>query len=158
MLGLEPVVRAYIARSIRLRGVLDLRAITDIWPIVVGRSMAERTRPKRFDRRRLEIGVPDSMWASELRFQGEQILKRINNLMPEDGHRIESIRFSVGGYSEAVPATRPPKPVERSIPLTDEQKDALKHIADPELRALVAQVIERDIGRLNEQNREEGTE
>ena len=158
MLGLEPVVRAYIARSVRLRGGLDLLAITDIWPIVVGRKMAQRTRPKKFDRKRLDVGVPDSMWASELRFQGDKILNRINGLMPEGAQPIKSIRFSVGGYTDSSQPMRPPKAPEQPLPLTEEQKDALEHIADPELRAIVAQVMERDPGRQNEPIREEEIE
>lgn len=148
MLGLEPIVRTYIAWTVRQRGGLDLEAMREIWPIVVGRTMARRTRPKALRGTRLEVGVPDGTWLSELRFHTNRILERINRMLPDSVGPIGSVRFSVGGHPEWSPEPDADGEASSAVPLTAEQREALEQIADPELRAVVARVIERDSGRL----------
>jgi hypothetical protein len=148
MRGLEPIVRAFVRWSVDRRGRLDLETLEAIWPLAVGRVWGERTRPKALRGPRLEVAVPDGVWLAELRFQRERILERLNDLLPEEAGRLESIRLTVGGAPAWAPTRPPSEAAEERVPLTVEQEEALDAIDDPELRAVVARVIERDTGRL----------
>lgn len=150
MLGLEPVVRAYLSWVARREGRLTIQALETVWPIAVGRVWAQHTRPHALRGGKLEVAVPDSVWQSELRFQRQRILERLSRFWPERVAPITAILFSVGevGPRAAAPAGRAKK--RERIPLTELQEQSAAGIRDPALRSLVTRVIERDDGRLRE--------
>lgn len=147
MLDFEPVVQAYVAWSIRRHGRLTVDAMQTIWPLVVGRAWAQRTRPEHLVRGRLEVAVVDGVWLSELRYQRERIVSRLNRLLPSETAQVTELRLRVG----EVGATHVPRAVgEREggrIPLTAGQREGLDRIDDPGLKSLIGRIVERDMGR-----------
>jgi hypothetical protein len=150
MRGLEPIVRAYVRWAVEEKGRLDVPTLEAVWPIAVGRVWGERTRPKVLRGHKLEVGVPDGVWLAELRYQSDQILERLNELLPDGVGPLESLRLTVGGAP-----TWEPRPVgelaaDERLPLTPDQGEALATIDVEALRAAVARVIERAPGRAAE--------
>jgi hypothetical protein len=148
LIGLEPVIRAYLAWILEQNKRLDVEAIETVWGLAVGGSWASHTQPTALSGTTLEVTVPDSVWLSELRFQSERILSRLNRLLPSDCPPIERLRLVIGAPARpgrAEPARETGKSAR--IPLNEEQRAALETIADPGLRDLVSRVIERDTGR-----------
>ena len=153
MLGLEPVIHAYVAWAVKKSGRLELSTIQAIWPISVGRVWAQHTQPKRLSGGRLDVAVVDSVWLNELRFQSERILKRLNRLFPDGVKPIRSLRLTLGNV-EPQRAGRGEMKVDPNIrvPLTEEQRAGIARISDPKLREVVCRVIERDVGRLSNES------
>jgi hypothetical protein len=79
------------------------RAISTMkkWEIVVGKDMASRSWPERYDHGTLWVAVVGSAWAQELRMQQEQILTRLNETANEETLFV-SIRFGVRPLKKAV--------------------------------------------------------
>jgi hypothetical protein len=141
MLGFEPVVHAYIGWAVRRRGKLDVETMKQIWPIAVGKVWAERTQPVELRGRHLAVAVPDSVWLSELRFQTNQILARINRLLPEEVAPLESIRLEVSDRLHwSPPSALGLQTVQERRPLSALEEEALGEIEDPWLRELVERV------------------
>lgn len=150
MLGLEPVIHAYVAWAVQKHGRLELDTIQAIWPISVGRVWAEHTQPKGLRGGRLDVAVVDNVWLNELRFQSERVLARLNRLLPKEVTPLRSLRLEVGHVElRAMDQSEgQPDPGVRT-PLTEEQAEGIAKIADPTLREIVSRVIERDVGRLS---------
>jgi hypothetical protein len=55
------------------------------WELVVGKEMANRSWPERFDHGTLWVAVTGSAWAQELRMQKDEILARLNIIAEEPG-------------------------------------------------------------------------
>lgn len=79
------------------------RAITVMrkWELVVGKDMANRSWPERYDHGTLWIAVTGSAWAQELRMQKDEILSRLNTIADEPGLFINA-RFGVRPLKKAV--------------------------------------------------------
>lgn len=79
------------------------RAISTMkkWEIVVGKEMAARSWPERYDHGTLWVAVVGSAWAQELRMQQEQILARLNETANEETLFV-SVRFGVRPLKKAV--------------------------------------------------------
>ncbi len=148
MLGLEPVVHAYVIWAIRQRGRLDVEILRAIWPLAVGRVWAERTQPQTLSGPVLEVVVADAVWLSELRFQQDRIRGRLNGLLPASVKRITKLKLKVGHVAPVVRSEVSEPKQELRVPLTDEQRTEVEKISDPSLRAIVSRVVERDVGRL----------
>jgi hypothetical protein len=147
MLGLEPVVQAYLAWAIERRGRLDLEALAAVWPIAMGATWARYTRPYALAGGRLEVEVPDGVWMAELHYQAPGIVARLNRMLPAGVPRIETLRSRVGsgGWPQA-PVAAPPPTVNEGA-LLAEHGAALENIGDAELRRLVGRVVRRTAGR-----------
>ena len=65
------------------------------WKEIVGEEIAKRTRPDSLKYGRLTIRVSDSIWAQELSFQKEVILKRLRRYLDE-GTIVRDVVFQVG--------------------------------------------------------------
>ena len=55
------------------------------WELVVGKDMANRSWPERFDHGTVWIAVTGSAWAQELRMQKDEIIARLNSIADEPG-------------------------------------------------------------------------
>lgn len=66
------------------------------WPEIVGAEIAKRTRPECIRNNTLVIRVASSVWAQELSFQKEIILRRLRRLYPEHD-MVHDIHFYVAG-------------------------------------------------------------
>mgnify|MGYP001367813505 CR=1 FL=1 len=64
------------------------------WPEIMGRAIAERSRPEYIRKNTLYISVNDSSWLQELSFQKSVILKRLQRFIAQDTE-IKDIRFFV---------------------------------------------------------------
>ncbi len=79
------------------------RAISTMkkWEIVVGKEMANRSWPEKFDHGTVWVAVTGSAWAQELRLQKDEILARLND-MAGDTNLFVNIRFGVRPLKKAV--------------------------------------------------------
>lgn len=71
------------------------------WEQVVGKEMANRSWPERFDHGTVWVAVVGSAWAQELRMQKDEILSRLNTLA-DDPSLFVSVRFGVRPIKRAV--------------------------------------------------------
>ena len=55
------------------------------WELVVGKDMANRSWPERFDHGTIWVAVTGSAWAQELRMQKDEIIARLNTIADEPG-------------------------------------------------------------------------
>ena len=79
------------------------RAISTMkkWELVVGKEMAVRCWPERYDHGTVWVAVVGSAWAQELRMQKDEILNRLNTLAGEPGLFV-ALRFGVRPIKRAV--------------------------------------------------------
>ena len=84
------------------------RAISTLkrWEQAVGKDMAERSAPERYDHGTVWVAVTSSVWAQELRMQKEEIIARLNQIAGEPGLFV-NLRFGVRPINRAAlgPAT-----------------------------------------------------
>ena len=64
------------------------------WELVVGKDMANRSWPERYDHGTIWVAVTGSAWAQELRMQKDEILSRLNSIADEPGLFLNA-RFGV---------------------------------------------------------------
>ncbi len=67
------------------------------WKEIVGEEIAKRSKPECIRGNALVVRVKDSIWAQELTFQKELILKRLKPYMNSDDI-VEDVRFCVGAF------------------------------------------------------------
>ncbi|MBX7138909.1 MAG: DUF721 domain-containing protein [Oligoflexia bacterium] len=65
------------------------------WPEIVGQDIADRTKPESLAHGVLSVRVVDSVWAQELGFHKQAILKRLKRYLEPD-QNVEDVRFFVG--------------------------------------------------------------
>ena len=63
------------------------------WSRIVGSANSRNTSPVEIDGRALVIGVSSPAWMTQARFYSSSFVAKINDFEPEDGFRIESVRF-----------------------------------------------------------------
>jgi predicted nucleic acid-binding Zn ribbon protein len=87
----EPPAPAPVGRSLdRLLRHLGspkaktVRSVFDDWAEVVGESLAAHADPVSLRRGRLVVAVPDSAWATQLRFLEPQLLARLADAFGSD--------------------------------------------------------------------------
>jgi predicted nucleic acid-binding Zn ribbon protein len=65
------------------------------WPEIVGEEIAKRTKPEFIRNGTLHIRVSDSIWAQELSFQKDVILKRLKRHLNQN-EVLSNVQFFVG--------------------------------------------------------------
>ena len=98
------------------------------WEQVVGKEMANRSWPERYDHGTLWIAVTGSAWAQELRMQKDEILSRLNTIADEPGLFLNA-RFGVRPLAKAVVGLAADSPVAESEGLT------IREIAERRMKA-----------------------
>jgi hypothetical protein len=109
------------------------------WARAAGVQIAAGAHPKAFSRGILTIECSSSVWASELTYLSDQILRRMRELAPD--HPVKRLRFMVG--KTEVERDRAPVPKiedrdERPAPLDLDSARALAEgVRDDRLRAAI---------------------
>jgi predicted nucleic acid-binding Zn ribbon protein len=65
------------------------------WDEIVGKDVAKRAKPDRVSRGVLFVRVASSVWAQELTFQKDLILKKLNSFFSKD-QLLKDVKFYVG--------------------------------------------------------------
>jgi len=127
------------------------------WNELVGPQVARYSQPKSLKKKILTVSVYDSIWRHHLELNKEALLEKINRGRAEP--LVEKIVIRVGEIPEELPVLNPNhrllekvktktvrpgksrKPPVRK--LTDEEKELLSKLTDPELRALGKKLLQR---------------
>ena len=65
-------------------------SVIKLWPEIVGEDIAEHCQPERLHTGTLLVGVTDSNWATELRYNGAYIIEKLaEQLAPDAIKRLE---------------------------------------------------------------------
>lgn len=114
---------------------MRLYRLWDLWPGIVGASLADHARPMRWQGRNLVIRVEHPAWMQELGFLKQQIREKIDGAFPEA--KIRAIRFEVGELPS--PPKGATKAAARKLRELDEDEleyieQALGEIDDPDTK------------------------
>ncbi|HEY4683089.1 MAG TPA: DUF721 domain-containing protein [Candidatus Acidoferrales bacterium] len=148
MEALAPIIRRWIEElesSWPEWGKHRLELMQALWPAVVGRSLARRTKPVAWRTHRLQVGVPDPAWRGQMETLAGPLLAAIRRWFPpltvaalefvvdenlgSSASPEENTTAGAGALSEAPPSAGTDLPLEA--------------IGDEELRKLVAKVASR---------------
>ncbi|MBI1332330.1 MAG: DUF721 domain-containing protein [Armatimonadetes bacterium] len=97
------------------------------WEQVVGKEMAARSWPERYDHGTVWVAVVGSAWAQELRMQKDEILARLNTIANEPTLFVNA-RFGVRPLKKAVINTEPEREEDEFKTLT------IREIAERRMR------------------------
>ncbi len=122
------------------------------WNRSVPDRVVNHARPVRLEHGLLTVHVSSSVWANELFYLSEDLLKRVQAFAPESG--VREIRFKVGPLppllvQRAAPPHEP-EPV-RLAALPEELGRALSRVHDDDLRSTIAQAA--TAGLIRDQDR-----
>lgn len=78
------------------RGAAPEEAVPLAWPLVCGKSVAERTRAVEFHEGELVVEVPDKSWRNEL---AGYLPHYLHQLKSATGISVEKIRFVVASHA-----------------------------------------------------------
>ncbi len=114
------------------------------WESAVGTRIAARARPVRLERGVLLVRAATATWSQELTLLADVIVAQLR----ARGVAVDSLRFRVGSVD---PPERPPSRQEvrtspPSAPLPPEVSLELRHIADPDLREVIARAAAKNLG------------
>ena len=98
------------AGNLRISEGMRLYRLWDLWPGIVGESLAEHARPARWQGRNLVVRVEHSAWMQELSFLKHTLKEKIDEAFPEA--KVRGIRFEIGKLPES------PKGATKSMPRT----------------------------------------
>ncbi|MHB8846447.1 MAG: DUF721 domain-containing protein [Nitrospirota bacterium] len=116
-----------------------------LWAKAVGPGIARHSQPASIRGKRLTVVVDSSAWMQQLSMLKPEIISKVNDRLGPDG--IEGITLRLGELED--PAGPPEEARPAAGPLdTAERKrieEYLAGIADPEARAALRQVIEKDL-------------
>ena len=81
--------------NLGLKNKLENYRFISHWQEIVGEKLAKVSKVDRVAQRVVYITVASAVWSSELKFEEDLILKRINAFM-SDTNQVKQIRFFVG--------------------------------------------------------------
>jgi hypothetical protein len=131
---------------------LDL--LVAVWPLMLGRRLADHTRPVAWSKGRVDVAVDQPEWQSQLENMAKDVRKQVNKwwgsellrevrFVPERGKRTEIRKSKLEIRSSKVGA-----PAENKLGAAlKELEPALNRIADTDLRELVARVAGQYLAR-----------
>jgi len=133
---------------------LDL--LTAVWPLMVGRRLADHTRPVAWSKGRVDVAVDQPEWQSQLESMARDVRKQVNKwwgselvrevrFVPEKARRLETRKSIPKDRDEIRNAKLSPRAggtaSESALRAALKKLEpALKGIADADLRELVARV------------------
>lgn len=118
------------------------------WSRSVPQRIVDHARPVRLTRGTLVVNVSSSVWANELLYLTDDLLRRLKEHAPES--RIEKIRFRVGplpDLPERPKGAPPPAEPVRLAALPEELGRALSRIDDDELRQTISEAARTSLAR-----------
>lgn len=134
------------------RDALPLAAVTSVWPLAVGETVARQAWPLRIGRDgTLHVATSSATWAFELDRLAPEILERLATQLTT-GQAPPKLRFAVGPIPEpATPADddpsvapAPPTPTPEEVVAAEAAAAA---IDDPDLRELVARAAKASLAK-----------
>jgi hypothetical protein len=136
-------VGTLLRTSARLAARSD-RIDPDRWRRIVGERVAQRTRPGSIRGGELTVHVASAVWAQELTFLSTALLEKL----AAEGFSVKELRFRVGDVGEPAPKAAPAAPAAPpKAALPPELEERLRGIADPGLRAAIAEAAAYSLGR-----------
>jgi hypothetical protein len=138
-----------------LRGVypapdqLEAAKVFAWWSRSVPPRILDHARPVRLSRGVLIVHVSSSVWANELHYLSDDLLRRVQAASPGGG--VRRIRFQVGPLPD-MPCHRhdpapPPEPV-RLTSLPEELGRALSRVHDDDLRKVITEAATTSLARM----------
>ena len=116
-----------------------------LWAKAVGPGIARHSQPASIRGRRLTVIVDSSAWMQQLSMLKPEIIAKVNARLGPDG--IEGITLKLGELEG--PAGPPEESRPAAGPLDTAERDRIEEylagIADPDARAALRQVIEKDL-------------
>ena len=82
----------------------QVERLRQIWPTLVGETVANHTRPIRISRKVLHVATSSPAWAQNLAYQRRLILKKLS---PHLSAPINDIRFRPGEWQESINTSNP---------------------------------------------------
>lgn len=112
------------------------------WPHIIG-DLRTKVCLEKIHKETLVLGVYDSCWLQELYLLSPILLKKINEKL-ENVH-IKKLRFKQTGkkHIKEKKSTTTKKIVNKKITLTDNEKETLKNIKDPDLESALRKFLIR---------------
>lgn len=124
---------------------IRLLHVQDAWAAVAGPALAARTWPVTVGGDVVVIHVHDSQWLHELTYMRQDLLQRLQTLVPSAG--LKGLRLRLGEVlpvpQRRPPDSGPPPPPRLAPPRLSSEPDAatraaLDAVADPELKQILA--------------------
>ena len=119
------------------------------WARAAGRQIASGARPKAFSRGVLTVECTSSVWANELTYLGDQLLRRMREVAPD--HPVKRLRFMVGRgrprQEDEAPAAKNSDRDERPAPPDlNEARAQAEGVRDERLRAAIQAALQTTAG------------
>jgi len=136
-----------------LAGRFSIFRVTARWEEAVGDVVAEHARPQSLKGGKLSVLVDSPVWMQQLSFLKPELVEKVNRSLGEE--LVKDIVLTLG----AVSAKRKKRePLPELPPLTPEERESaqriLKDISDPEIRAALGSLIEKDLRSKKRKTRE----
>jgi len=116
--------------------------IWQVWDRAVGRQLAAKARPSKFNDGLLTVVVISAPWMQQLNFMKRDIAQRLNDMLGKE--LVREIYLKAGRPAVAEQAVPPSQPTRRA--LTGEEKEkicrASQEIRDEELRQAFVRLME----------------
>lgn len=116
-----------------------------LWAKAVGPGIARHSRPASIRGRRLTVIVDSSAWMQQLSMLKPEIIAKVNDRLGPDG--IEGITLKLGELEGPGGPPEEPRPAAGPLDAAERLRieEYLAGIADPDARAALRQVIEKDL-------------
>ncbi len=154
--GGKSVVGDLVQQALRKHPAFSANPLGD-WKEMMGESAARSSQPMSLKKKVLKVVVHDSIWKHHLELNAEALIAKINRGRPEP--IVEKIVFKIGEVPETMPVINPNHQLlekmgskrrrgksKRKVPLrglTEEEKDLLAALPDPELRKIGKRLLGR---------------
>lgn len=86
-----------IENQSQLQGAQEFQRLEKAWSELVGRAVADQTRPCSISRDVLYVAASSSVWVQDLKFQRRSILKKLNALL---SNPLNDIHFSTSQWQK----------------------------------------------------------
>lgn len=131
------------AQENKQRDVVSIELLESVWPWLVGKDMARRTRPVSWEDGTLHIDVSTYAWVQELSFHQQDLTTRIKKLFPWP---LKQLRLSVSTHFT-------PLPIEDDMPIIKGRPlKAQRPVWHAD--ALDEQEVEEDLSKLDDDLRD----
>jgi predicted nucleic acid-binding Zn ribbon protein len=146
--GFPRPIAALLAETFRgkpLEKRLEEAEIWRVWDETVGRQIASKARPSRFQDGVLTVTVNSAPWMQQLNFMKRDIARRLNERLGKD--LVREIYLKAGRPAAAEQPVETKKPGKRALSAEEEESitAAVGAIDDPELRRVFADLLAKHL-------------
>jgi hypothetical protein len=146
--GFPTPVAALLAETFRGKPMekrLEEAGIWRVWDETVGRQIATKARPSRFQDGVLTVTVNSAPWMQQLNFMKRDITQRLNERLGKE--LVREIYLKAGRPAAAEQPRETNKPVKRALSAEEEESiaAAVGAIDDPELRRVFADLLAKHV-------------